>query len=82
MKLVKFGIFAFALSMFIVSCDNDTPAEEAAEDTEEYMEDMGENIKKGAENTMNEIDTALDKAGNKMEEGVENVKEEVHDATH
>lgn len=75
MKFVKFGIFAFALSIFTISCaennNTENTAEESMEEAEEAMEDAGEAMEESAEDAAE----ATEDAAHATEEAVE----EAHD---
>lgn len=70
MKFLKLGLLAFSLGMFMVSCDNDGPAEEAMEEHGERAEEVGE-----------DIDNAMEKTGDKIDETAEDVEDAFEDAT-
>ena len=72
MKLVQTGIFAFALSLFVISCgDTAEKAEDAAEATTEAVETAAEETGEAMENAAETVDSMATEAGEKMEEMAE-----------
>lgn len=75
MKFVKFGIFAFALSLFTMSCGSESTTEEAAEDMTEHVEEAADDAGEMAEEAAEAVDST-------MTEAAENVEEAAHDEAH
>ncbi|CAN5194265.1 hypothetical protein BH23VER1_BH23VER1_09350 [soil metagenome] len=61
LKILRYGFAAAALALFPVSCDRDTPQEEA-------REDMGDAI----EDATDDADDATESAGDAIEDATDN----------